>query len=437
MKKTILLIFSIALLPLLAQAQWDAQGNFPTDDDTLGSTHGIAVDGEGKIWIHDFYGTGSFREDSSVAVVDLRVFNEDGSELDFSPIQIATTEQDTMLFEGSNGRGMRATHDGNILYAHGSRLALIDHQTGDAIAIVDPETGSSLTAPAVDAAGNIYIAGVVGGDIIKYDSSLENREVAVEGVPAIGRTMEVSEDGNTLYVPRFTANTMYIYERGNELQPYPSEPDSVLQNSDIESIVRHPDNGQLWLSAANYLRPDEDVHAEYTPNVWYGYNTETWAREDSVVWEFHGEDPFGPDPVFLPADQVPRAVEFSSDGTTLYIGSFRNSGAAFPPIQYFEGMATNVDVPREQPEGYTLDQNYPNPFNPTTNIEFTLGQGGETTLKVYDISGREVASILSGQQLNAGSHTYTFDAGNLSSGVYFYRLNSSGVQITRKMTLVK
>jgi len=60
MKKALLLLISIALFPLLAQAQWDAQGNFPADD-TLGSTHGIAVDGEGKIWVHDFYGTGSFR----------------------------------------------------------------------------------------------------------------------------------------------------------------------------------------------------------------------------------------------------------------------------------------------------------------------------------------------------------------------------------------
>lgn len=435
MKKALLLLISIALFPLLAQAQWEFQGNFPEGDTLGGSNHGIAVDAEGKIWIHDFYATGALRSDSSQTVVDVHVFNPDGTEVEWSPVQQATVGETTHTFV--QGRGMRTGPNGDILYADGSTLILIDHTNGEAISIVLPETGSSLTAPATDAAGNVYIAGVVGGDIIKYDSNMENREVVVEGVPAIGRTMEVSADGNTLYVPRFTANTMYIYSRSNELTPFPTEPDSVLNNSDIEAIVRHPDNGQIWLSAANFLRPNEEVLAEYTPNVWYGYNSETWAREDSVVWEFHGEDPFGPDPEYLPSDQVPRAVAFSNDGTAIYIGSFRNSGAGFPPIQAFTGMATSIDAPREQPEGYTLNQNYPNPFNPTTNIEFTLGQGGETTLRVYDISGREVASILSGQQLNAGSHTYTFNASTLSSGIYFYRLNSNGVQITRKMTLIK
>jgi hypothetical protein len=332
---------------------------------------------------------------------------------------------------------MRTGPNGDILFANGSTLVLLDHTNGEGIAIVEPETGSSLTGPAIDGAGNVYVGGVVGGDIVKYDPTLSTREVVVTGVPAIGRTMEVTDDGNTIYMPRFTNNTMYVYSRANELSPFPTEPDSVLQNSDIESIAIHPTTGNVWVSAANYLRPAEEVLAEYTPNVWYSYDPETWERQDSVAWEFYGEDPFGPDPEYLPADQVPRAVAFSNDGNTIYIGAFRQSGANFPPVQHFTSMATSVDAPLEQPEGYTLDQNYPNPFNPTTNIEFSLGQSGVTTLKVYDISGREVASILNGQQLSSGSHTYTFDASNLSSGIYFYRLNSSGVQITRKMTLIK
>jgi|GEM_PF-2044001 len=442
MKKALLLITAMALFPLMVHAQWEPQGSFPEGDTLSGGNHGIAVDGEGKVWVHDYYMNGSFIEDSSIAVTDLRVFNPDGTEVEFSPIQKVVVDQDTTFFNSETAfhgaRGIRTGPNGDILFAFERTLMLIDHQTGEAIAVTEPDIDASLTAPAIDGFGNIYVTGVVGGDIVRYDSDLTNREVIIEGVPAIGRTMEVSEDGNTLYVPRFTSNTMYVWSRPNDFSPWPTEPDSVLQNSDIESMTFHPDNGQLWLSAANYLRVDEEVHAEYTPNVWYGYNTETWVREDSVAWEFYGEDPFGPDPEFLPGDQVPRAIAFNNDGTTLYIGGYREAGANFPPIQYFTGMATSItDVPLEQPEGYTLDQNYPNPFNPTTNIEFTLGQGGETTLKVYDISGREVASILSGQQLNAGSHVYTFDAGSLSSGIYFYRLNSNGVQITRKMTLVK
>jgi hypothetical protein len=435
MKKTLLILMVMALFPLLTHAQWTPQGEFPEGDTLSGGNHGIAVDGEGKIWINDYFATGSLRSDSSQSVVDLRVFNSDGSEVEWSPVQQVVIGEDTTTFV--QGRGMRTGPNGDILYADGTTLILIDHTNGDGIKVVAPETGSSLTAPATDGAGNVYVGAVVGGDIIKYDPTLSTREVVVEGVPAIGRTMEVSDDGNTIYMPRFTSNTMYIYSRANELTPFSSEPDSVLQNSDIESMAIQPDNGHVWVSAANYLRPIEEVFANYTPNVWYGYNPDTWEQVDSVSWEFNGEDPFGPDPEYLPSDQVPRAIAFSNDGSRVYVGSFRNAGANFPPVQYFNSVATSIDTPREQPEGYTLDQNYPNPFNPTTNIEFALGQGGATTLKVYDISGREVASILTGQQLNAGSHTYTFNASSLSSGIYFYRLTSSGVQITRKMTLLK
>lgn len=436
MKKTLLLLTAMVLFPLLSHAQWEAQGNFPEGDTLSGSTHGIAVDGEGKIWITDFYTTGALRSDSTISVVDVRAFDPDGTEADFSPVQRAIVDDDTTIF--TQGRGIRTGPNGDILFANGETLVLLDHQTGEGITFTNPETGSALTAPAIDDAGNIYVAGVVGGDVVQLSSDLSEREVIITGVPAIGRTLEVSGDGNTVYAPRFTANTMYVYARANELSPWPEEPDSVLQDSDIEAIVLHPENDQVWVSAANYLRPDSAVHANYTPNVWYGYNSETWAREDSVVWEFAGEDPFGPDPEFLPSDQVPRAVEFNNDGTAIYIGSFRNAGEGFPPIQYFTGTATSVaDAPYDVPAGYELNQNYPNPFNPTTNIEFTIGEQGVTTLKVYDISGREVASILNNRHLNAGSHTFSFDASNLSSGVYFYRLNTNEVQITRKMTLLK
>lgn len=79
MKKTLLLLISIVLVPILAQAQWTPLGVFPAGDTLSGSNHGIAVDGEGKIWITDFYATGALRSDSTVTVVDVSVFNPDGS----------------------------------------------------------------------------------------------------------------------------------------------------------------------------------------------------------------------------------------------------------------------------------------------------------------------------------------------------------------------
>jgi hypothetical protein len=94
------------------------------------------------------------------------------------------------------------------------------------------------------------------------------------------------------------------------------------------------------------------------------------------------------------------------------------------------------EVVNQLPNGYALDQNYPNPFNPTTNINYSLQNAGHVTLKVYDMTGREIATLVNGR-INAGAHTVTFNASNLSSGVYIYALEANGVRLTNRMTLIK
>lgn len=88
------------------------------------------------------------------------------------------------------------------------------------------------------------------------------------------------------------------------------------------------------------------------------------------------------------------------------------------------------------PEVFTLQQNYPNPFNPSTMIRFGVRVSGLATLKVYDIIGREVSTLVN-EKLNAGKYEVHFDASHLSSGVYFYRLHSGGNTATKKFMLVK
>jgi hypothetical protein len=85
---------------------------------------------------------------------------------------------------------------------------------------------------------------------------------------------------------------------------------------------------------------------------------------------------------------------------------------------------------------FSLDENYPNPFNPSTTIRFSLPENGVTTLKVYDISGSEVSSLVDGN-LEAGEHEVNFNASNLASGTYFYRLTSGSFTDVKKMMLVK
>lgn len=95
----------------------------------------------------------------------------------------------------------------------------------------------------------------------------------------------------------------------------------------------------------------------------------------------------------------------------------------------------NDDFNSRNPD-FKLNQNYPNPFNPTTKIDYYLPESGIVKLQVYDVTGRLVSTLIDGQQ-KAGNHKVSFNASNLASGVYFYRINFGGKIITNKMMLLK
>lgn len=88
------------------------------------------------------------------------------------------------------------------------------------------------------------------------------------------------------------------------------------------------------------------------------------------------------------------------------------------------------------PTNFVLNQNYPNPFNPSTNISYQIPRSGEILLEVFATNGQKVATLVDGVQV-AGSHTVRFDASGLSSGIYLYRISSSGFTTTKKMLLIK
>jgi len=97
---------------------------------------------------------------------------------------------------------------------------------------------------------------------------------------------------------------------------------------------------------------------------------------------------------------------------------------------------TSVEGNDEVPQGFMLYQNYPNPFNPSTTIRFSLPHRSHVTLKVFDVLGREVATLVGGE-LNAGEHSVVYDAKDLPSGLYFYRLSSSHGTCVKSALLLK
>ena len=93
-------------------------------------------------------------------------------------------------------------------------------------------------------------------------------------------------------------------------------------------------------------------------------------------------------------------------------------------------------ISTETPSNYSVSQNYPNPFNPTTKINFALPKSGLVTLKVYDVVGKEVATLVN-EVKNVGTYSVDFNASNLSSGIYFYKVSVNGFSEVKKMMLVK
>ena len=102
-------------------------------------------------------------------------------------------------------------------------------------------------------------------------------------------------------------------------------------------------------------------------------------------------------------------------------------------FKYSQSVEVEVET---APHIFSLSQNYPDPFNPTTNIIYSLRSDGKVRLAVYDILGNEVGVLVNGVQ-TAGSHQVMFSGSNLASGIYFYKLESSGQTIIKKMILMK
>jgi hypothetical protein len=106
--------------------------------------------------------------------------------------------------------------------------------------------------------------------------------------------------------------------------------------------------------------------------------------------------------------------------------------ATLKPFSKITGIKETDPLPKQ----FFLYQNYPNPFNPTTVISYQLPAISFVTLKIYDVLGREVRMLVAERQ-NAGNHSVTFDAKNLPSGIYFYRIQAGSFIETKKMILLK
>ena len=142
--------------------------------------------------------------------------------------------------------------------------------------------------------------------------------------------------------------------------------------------------------------------------------TESWISLDIPLTEF------------APVD-LTNVFQFKFDGNgTIYLDNI-----------FFSTMLSDVkELPNSFPSDFVLEQNYPNPFNPATNIRFSLPEANQVTLKVYDMLGQEVVTLVN-EFMSAGTFEISFDASDLPTGIYTYSLTAGKLQSVKKMIYLK
>jgi hypothetical protein len=201
-------------------------------------------------------------------------------------------------------------------------------------------------------------------------------------------------------------------------------------------ITFNPQTNELWATSRAFTLPNKD--AVFKVNLTTG---------DTTIIGHTGLNKITNDLIFDENLNLYGVIGSASDindfiriNTSTGVGTILGSTGMknILGLAYIETIPTNVEYENgiEIPTDYTLLQNYPNPFNPRTVIGYQLPVGGEVTLKLYDLLGRQVAILLS-EEKPAGKYEITFDASNLTSGIYFYQLQSKSFIETKKMIFLK
>ena len=216
--------------------------------------------------------------------------------------------------------------------------------------------------------------------------------------------------------------------------------------------VRISLNHELYKGTIGFVanRPGPDVHPIAEANNFFSING-IKTPEAGSYYVMAGGVPPGTagvsinDWAFLGRIALETRSSFSGyDMFTLLLASYVSSDGTKNDVSNFNTVYLNIvttdiedsDVSSGSPNSYTLGQNYPNPFNPTTTIPFEVVSGGNAKISVYNVLGQEVA-VIADTFFPVGQHTVTFDASNMSSGIYFYKLEMNGFIDMKRLILLR
>lgn len=453
MKKTttILCVALLAFAGLASAQDWEFNKlfyDFQLPQDNGWGIHGVAVAPDGNIWLslHGNLAQSPITDAAGDTIGWYRpVYVLDpntGQHVPFSPINVAEFPDGTLdtLWTGSphngSGKGISVDKDGNILAVSWSTVYRFDYKTGKALNKFTPDDMSSLTEAVQDQNGNIYVGYVLGAErpiyILDNDFNLIGNAIDTTGY--INRTLAVSADGLELY----TGSTW----NGFGVVHYHSDLPGVIQYAPVDTFgtlynVYDPVTDSTWAEVKMWAScidwdPDGNLLVGKLRSDWsgpggsryYAYNVETKEQVYAVG------DPY-------PADSSaggiysPRGAAWTADGKTMFLADYD-----YNVVGVWNKVATGVTPTEVSPFTFELQQNYPNPFNPSTTIPFKLDKNGFVELKIFDLNGREVRTLLS-KPMVPGHYQMIFNAEGLASGTYYYRLEVDGKLQTKQMIFMK
>ncbi len=203
-----------------------------------------------------------------------------------------------------------------------------------------------------------------------------------------------------------------------------------------------PSRDEYWFDAKHYNSGVDLVYysdslqggpaTSQTDKLFYTYALFNTPESFSVPFAFSQKPPMWSDRGY-----IPTLVEYYNPGNDVGVVWVGQDGANRKV--YYDRYAAVTRISNNEnvvPEEYSLGQNYPNPFNPETKIEFAIPKNGMVSIRLYDITGREVSTILN-REMSKGSYTVDFNASSISTGVYFYKLVSGSFSAAKKMMVIK
>jgi hypothetical protein len=233
-----------------------------------------------------------------------------------------------------------------------------------------------------------------------------------------GQFAQINLSNNVSAQAQYLTNGLQIQITSGGSNLPPSAP-VLLSPADNDTLSISSPISFLWNSSTD---PDNDP-INYALRIFGSGVDTTFAGLSDTTFQFNGSGILQPDNSY-------QWNVAASDGNLSTVSATWNFYASFPTSIEDETIVSII------PKEYSLSQNYPNPFNPSTRISWQSPVGSHQTLKIYDMLGNEVATLVD-EYKEAGSYEVTFKAGDLASGIYLYRLQAGSFFETKKMILLR